>query len=264
MDKAVDAINIMQISPKYQMSILKNIENAIWNEYKTYEDVRFYIEKWQEWYDDFNVNFHIAYKENSTSIDLRRTLHNIDGETLIKIAIDIGIDTPDFLPSIPTFRNELKSDYHTANTTFEKAYKAIESDPDTAIGLANSALESIIKEILKDQRITTQWKNGDTLYKLASALLSEFKMFPNSQLPDEIKTIGCSLLGASKAIEVLRSTKTNFHGKTEDDYIIRDSLYTYFVINSVCTIGLFLISFYKLKFPKEVINNTLIEDDLPF
>ena len=153
----------MQISPKYQMNILKSIEIAIEDEYQTQEDVRFYIEKWQEWYDDFNVNFHIAEKGYSKEIDLKKTLQGIDGETLIKIAIDMGVDTPDFLPSIPTFKNELKSDYHTANATFEKAYKEIESNPDTALGLANSALESIIKEILKDQRVTTKWKNGDTL-----------------------------------------------------------------------------------------------------
>ncbi len=69
----------------------------------------------------------------------------MDGETLIKIAIDLGVDTPDLIPSIPFFRNEIKAEYPTASQAFEKAYKEIEENPDIAIGLVNSALESIIK-----------------------------------------------------------------------------------------------------------------------
>ena len=63
------------------------------------------------------------------------------------MAIDLGVETPDFIPSIPVFKNELKSDFETASQTFEKAYKNVEEDPSLAIGLANSALESIIKPV---------------------------------------------------------------------------------------------------------------------
>ena len=75
------------------------------------------------------------------------------GSDLLRIAIDLGVDTPDFIPSIPAFKNEMKSSYKTAYDTFAKAFKQVEEDPNTAIGLANSALESIIKEILKDARM---------------------------------------------------------------------------------------------------------------
>lgn len=50
------------------------------------------------------------------------TLHTIDGETLIKIAIDLGLETSDFMPSIPLFKNELNSSYENASLTFEKAF----------------------------------------------------------------------------------------------------------------------------------------------
>ena len=60
------------------------------------------------------------------------------------MAIDLGVETPDFIPSIPVLKNELKSDFETASQTFEKAYKNVEEDPSLAIGLANSALESKI------------------------------------------------------------------------------------------------------------------------
>jgi len=256
------------ISPKYQMKLVDDVEQALWATFPSakYFNVEKYLEKWQIWYGYANddANFYILKKQDG-NIDLRTTLHNIDGETLLKIAIDLGVDTPDFIPSIPTFKNELKSDYKTAYDTFVKAYKQIETDPSLAIGLANSALESIIKEILKDERISSKVNSTETLYTLTMEILKGFQMFPKSDMPIEIKTIGSSLLAINQNIEKLRSEKTNVHGKTTEDYLIQDSLYAYFVVNSITTVGLFLNSYYKKKFPKEVKqSNTIIDDELPF
>ena len=237
-------------------------------------DVEKYLEKWQEWEDKYDGSFHIGWvpqfeikKNQNGNIDIKSTLHNINGETLLRIAIDLGVDTPDFIPLIPTFKNELKSNYITAYDTFVKAYKLIETDPSLAIGLANSALESIIKEILKDERINSKVKGTKTLYDLTSEILKVFQLFPNSDMPLEMKTIGSSLLSINQSIEKLRSEKTNVHGKTTEDYILCDSLYAYFIINSVATIGLFLNSYYKKKFPK-IVNESLVNFDnsveLPF
>jgi hypothetical protein len=255
------------ISPKYQMKLLKSVNDKIWDEFETYEQVRYYINKWHIDNDEPNTfnnyyweNFRIVDNTNG-NIDLLATLNSMDGTTLIKVAIDLGIDTPDFIPSIPTFRNEMKSEYTTAYDTFTKACKQIETDPSIAVGLANSALESIIKEILKDDRIANKTNGGETLYKLTSIILKEFSL--TNEDPKEIKTIGNSLLAINQAIEKLRSEKTNFHGKTTDEYIINDSIYTYFIINSVTTVGLFLNSYYKTKYPKQ---KPQIEEinDLPF
>jgi hypothetical protein len=253
------------ISPKYQMKLIQDVHDAIWAEYKSYKDVRFYIGKWHIRNEDWNnswENFNIATKENG-DLDLLQTLHNIDGSTLLKIAIDIGVDTPDFIPLLPTFRNEIKSDYKTASATFEKAFKQVESHPDIAIGLANSALESIIKEILKDIRINSKIRQTATLYDLTIEILKVFQFYPDSDMPSEIKTIGSSLLAIDQSVEKIRSEKTTVHGKTFDDYIIQDSLYTYFIVNSIASIGLFLNSYYKKKFPKEIAEKT-VYDDLPF
>jgi hypothetical protein len=263
------------ISPKYQMKLVEDVEQALWTQFTTskYANVRYYIEKWQyvvfENQYQREYNFNIINQINSTNIDLRATLHTISecdgGITLLKMAIDLGVDTPDFIPSIPVFKNALKSDYKTAYDTFVKAYKQLESDPSLAIGLANSALESIIKEMLKNERISSKIKSTETLYTLTTEILKNFQLFPNSEMPIEIKTIGSSLLAINQNIEKLRSEKTNIHGKTVEDYIIRDSLYTYFVVNSVATVGLFLNSYYKNKFPKnETQANIIIEDELPF
>lgn len=260
------------VSPSYQMELIDDIEKAIWDKYSSYKRVKLYIKKWHEFEDvglNYWENFSIVDKGGDGNIDLLETLHGMDGATLIKIAIDLGVDTPDFIPSIPTFRNEIKAEYPTASQSFEKAYQEIEEHPDIAIGLANSALESIIKEMLKDERVKTKWKNGDTLTKLVKSILKEINMFPNNDMPTEIRNISSSLLSAAQNVEQLRSDKTNFHGKTNEDYLIGDSLYTYFIINSVTTVGLLLRSLYKKKFPpvettQENEEFDDIEDDLPF
>jgi Abortive infection C-terminus len=255
------------VSPKYQMQLVNSVEKAIWDEYKSYKLVRIYINKWHKnnfepngFNNDYWENFAIVEKPNK-EIDLTSTLHNLSGTDLLKIAIDLGVDTPDFIPSIPTFKNELKSEYKTAYDTFNKAFKQIETDPSIALGLANSALESIIKEILKDDRISSKINGGETLYKLTLRILKEFNI-TNDEHPKEIMTIGSSLIAINQSIEKLRSEKTNFHGKTNDDYLITDTIYAFFVVNAVTTVGLFLISYYKTKFPKP---KAVLEDDgLPF
>lgn len=247
------------------MKLVKSVHDAIWEEYKTYREVSLYIDKWHEVDEDWNnhwENFPIIKKE-SGDIDLLRTLHSMNGSDLLKVAIDMGVDTPDFIPSIPTFKNELKSDFKTAYDTFTKAFKQIESDPSLAVGLANSALESIVKEILKDERIKSKTKGTETLYKLTTIIIKEFN-FLDSNHPVEIKTIGSSLLSISQSIEKLRSEKTDFHGKTEEDCLITDSIYTYFVVNAVTTVGLFLQSYFKTKLPKPPKEVEEEHDDLPF
>ncbi len=261
------------ISPKYQMKLVSDVENALWDYFETskYYNVEKHIEKWQIYEDrttdtGFNLGWSPQFeitKQVNGKIDLKSTLHNIDGETLLKIAIDLGVDTPDFIPSIPEFKNALKTNYSTAYDTFVRAYKQIETDPSTVIGLANSALESIIKEILKDERISSNIKGSETLYKLTGIILKEFNLV-NKDNPKEIKTIGSSLLAINQAVETLRSDKTYFHGKTDDDYLINDSLYTYFIVNTVTTVELFLNSFYKNKFPAPVIVKEDDNDELPF
>lgn len=258
-----------KISPKYQMKIVQNINDKLYELFKSYDDVEAYIEKWREVYDDFgNANFYIQYKdEERKKIDSKKTLHQVDGETLLKIAIDLGLETPDFIPSVPTFKNELKSSYETAAQTFDKAFCNVEKDPNLAIGLANSALESILKEMLKDERLQIQYDSRDTLSKLIKNICKAFRLDNGDSLPQEVQTIAKSLIACSNAIEDLRSTKTEMHGKTQDDFIIKDPMCAYFVVNAVSTVGLFLLNYYMGKYPRQV-NNARYEfdpdDDLPF
>ena len=176
------------ISPKYQMDIVQKISTCLFEQFRSYENVETYLSKWHQeerGWNNFWENFQFYYRDEAKKkIDAAKTLHNIDGETLLKIAIDLGIETPDYIPSIPTFKNELKSSYETASLTFEKAFRNVEIDPSLAIGLANSALESIIKEILKDSRINVTWSEKETLTKLIGNIYarhSDCKVMETSQ-----------------------------------------------------------------------------------
>lgn len=258
-----------KISPKYQMKLVQTITDKLFELYCSYNDVDHYLQKWHE-YDEFGnwENFHLFTKQTKDGlnvIDASSTLHSMSGELLLKIAIDLGLETPDFIPSIPLFRNEIKSSFQTASQTFEKAFHNVENEPNLAIGLANSALESIIKEILKDERIPIKSKDSKTLTNLIKDICNAFKLEHESTFPTEIRNIASSLISCCHSIEDLRSRKTLVHGKTSDDIIINEPIYAYFIVNATSTVGLFLLNIYKKRYPvKNEKTLPTIDDELPF
>lgn len=239
------------ISPKYITDLTKKVADTIWGNFKSYDMVKFYISKWQKYdysYDYEGVlNFKIV--ETPKGIDLIPTLMGMSNELLIKMAIDLGIDTPTFIPCVPTFRNELKEEHPTTSETFEKAYRLVYDDPSMAISLANSALESLIKEILNDERINVQYEAKLTLKKLINLICKAF-MDNDEDMPQEIRTICSSLISVGGTIDDLRSTKTIVHGKTTTDYVVSNPLYAELIINSVASVGLFLQNYYKQNYPQ--------------
>jgi len=258
----------MRASPKYMTKLIPKVDRAIWEEFSSYKNVKAYILRFQEIYDAFNyaANFDIVYKDGDQDIDLLSTLFGIkDDELIFKIAIDIGVEVPDLIYSIPEIKGILASGYEVAHTTFENALKKVMDEPNTSICCANSALESIIKHICEDESIA-KCNQNDTLYKLITHLLKEFKYFPDKKLNDNIKNIGSSLLSIAQSIETIRSNHTDVsHGKISEDYIIDDELYAKFVINAVSTVGLFLLNYYEKKYKPSVnIEPEFNEGDIPF
>ncbi|UMB59898.1 abortive infection family protein [Lutibacter sp. A80] len=254
------------ISPKYKMQLVPKVFEAIKCEWdNSYTDMEIYLRHWHVVYpenvDGIEENFYFQNNEFD-SIDFKRTLHSMPDDILLKIAIEMGVDTPGFIPSFPTFKNELKSHYYTAYESFEKAVKSIEEDPDLAVGMANSTLESIVKHILEDKAFNSKPKGG--LETLMKAILKEFSMSSNGKEKEitEINKIASSLINVSQNIEGLRSNKTTLHGKTKDDYVLNDSLYAYFIVNSVTTVGMFLKDFYETKYKVNIVEEE--PDDLPF
>lgn len=257
----------MKVSPKYMIRLISRIEEAIWAEFKSYRNVEAYMNRWIEWerdiFNDLIKNFEIIKTENET-IELSATLHAIeDDELLFKIAVDLGLEIPDLVYSIPEIKGILFSDYEKAAVTFENALKKVESEPTTSVCCANSALESIIKHICEDDSIRDCDPNA-TLYDLVQHILKEFNFYPVKGIEEEVRNIGSGLLKAAQNIEDMRSKYADTsHGKAPDDYVIDDPLYAKFVLNAVTTIGLFLINFYEKNFlsKKEI---EISDTDVPF
>ena len=100
----------MRVSPKYIIKLIPKIEQAIWEEFKSYKNAKSYILRFQEIYDglDCDANFAIIYKTGSQDIDLSSTLFGIkDDELILKIALDVGVEVPDLIYSIPEIKGIL-------------------------------------------------------------------------------------------------------------------------------------------------------------
>lgn len=254
-----------KILPSYKTDMEKKVRNALDNKYQG-RDATYYLQNWFEEYDNFgNGNFCLCYIDNNReTLDLDATIHSMDGELLLKVAIDLGVETPHYIPSIPIFRNELKTSYEFASRTFEKAFREVESDPDTACGLAVAALESIIKEILLDNRISIKSRDKGDIHKLMDDILRAYSILPNGLIFSEIRTLVSGLQKCATALGDIRGDKSSLHGHKTGDIIISDAASAYFVVNAITTIGLYLIQVYKKQYPSVIYYNELSSEDLPF
>lgn len=95
------------ISPLYMQQLKDRVEEALWSlfEKSKYRQVGEYIARWHEDDGNFWENFYVKTKDDH--IDLSATLAGMTNATLIKIAADIGVDTPGLLPCIPVMKNIL-------------------------------------------------------------------------------------------------------------------------------------------------------------
>lgn len=255
----------MEYSRKYWMILVNKINEAIWKEYTTYKNVEYYIKKRQKIEKKYIIpesNFDII-KRDDGKISLIDTLHWIkDFDLILKIAIDLWVETPWFIPAVSYIKNELKENNKNAYDSFMNAFKTVEENPSLSIWLANTTLESIIKTIFDDGRIQIERNKKDTLYSLTEKILKVFKKYPWKNAPEDIILIGSWFLTSCQWIENIRSTKTEFHWKWKNDIVIKDSTYAYFVVNAVSTIWLFILDVYKKNFPEE--NTEKNTEDLPF
>jgi len=259
----------MKASPNYMLGLIEKIEKTIWDKWSSYINAEAYMQRWHEsdgGFGDYD-NFQIYRKEDTSSgkIDLSKTLRGIDDdELLFRIAVDLGIEVPGLIYSIPKIKGIIASGYETAANTFENALKKVSDEPATSVCCANSALESIIKHICEDGSIK-KCNPNDTLYNLVTHILKQFKYYPSPEIEDEVRNIGSGLLKVAQNIEAMRSKHADTtHGKTGDDYIIDDELYSKFILNAVTTVGLFLLNFYEKKYLPNQPNQPAGHEDIPF
>lgn len=260
------------ISPYYMVRLVSQVEEVLWNliDNKRYTYVKHYILRWHEAINGpnyYSENFKIVYQnEDNTKIDLVETLHSMPNELVVKIAIDLGIETPGFLPSIPKFRNALKNTNNNAYKCFERALNNVYENPQDSVSLANSTLEGLVKTLIEEGLIEkVEFNPKDTLYKQTIVLLKSIKIYPKEQQEiQEILKIGQSLLNICQNIESLRSTKTDVHGKRSHDYLVSEISSATFIINSIATVGLLLISIRDTIKAENDNKKMEMTEDIPF
>lgn len=250
-------------SPSYIIDLIEQITSKVFKKYTSYKRVETYIKRWQKvvdsgynGYSEYEIyNFDIIHKEQE-KIDVQATLNTASDELIIQIAIDLDIEVVGVIYTIARIEGLDKKCYKNAKKIFDEAIKRAYDKPDEAIGLANSALETVIKHIQEQGKLNIKYNKNDTLYDLTQKILKAFDLFPSKDVKNEINKIGSSMLCIAQAVETLRSEKTKFHGKDSSQFIIDDPLYACFIINCVATVGNFLISFYEKKY------NIVIEEDV--
>lgn len=239
-----------KISPLYMQRLKNRVESALWdlfNESK-YRQVEEYVRRWHE--DDGNLweNFFVYEKEDH--IDLGRTLAEMPNDILIKMAADIGIETPGLLPCIPMMKNILRETNANAYANFERAVRNVYDYPDQSVALAASTLEGVFKTIIQNVNQDASVKNL-SLSKLTSRVVKDLVGSCDSSTPQEVKTLASQLQGLGDTIDNLRSDKSTAHGKAPNEYVVDDSLWAETVVNVSATLGIFLWRLYERRTGRE-------------
>lgn len=227
------------VSPLYMQRLKNQVEEALWNLFdkSKYRQVEEYVRRWHEDDGNFWENFHVYIKDDH--IDLDSTLAGMPNDILVKIAADIGIETPGLLPCIPVMKNILNQSNTNACANFKRAVKDVYDQPDQSVALAASTLEGVFKTIIQNVEPDDSMGNA-SLTKLTSKVVKELVDTCDPSTPQEIKILASQLRGLGKAIDDLRSDKSTAHGKAPGGYVVDDALWAETVVNCTATLGILL------------------------
>lgn len=260
-----------KVSPLFVQDLLIKINHELWRKYdgrgiSKYLLVEDYISRWSKRYEKSWVtgreqeywNFDIQYNSNN-KIDLFQTLRNIPNETLLQIAIDLGIEVPALVPAIPE-KIELKIEelgdkFQLVHTQITEAIESCYKKPDDAIFMINTALETTCKRILEGNN---DYNAKDHSTELIKKITTHIGLTYDTNAPRAIKNITSSLYNIGKSIDDLRANWTSGQGKDTTQKIITDSNYAFFCVNAIASVILFLLSTEK------PVKNHAPEDDIPF
>lgn len=225
------------------------VEEAFWNLFdkSKYKQIEEYLNRWHI-EDGSYENFHIYHQDDH--IDLSLTLSEIPNDILIRIAADIGVETPGILPCIPTMKNILNHNNTNAYTNFERAIKNVYDNPDQSVALAASTLEGIFKTIITNLD-TEDDKKNPSLSELTDKVVKRLVNSYDPEAPQEIKTLAGSLRTLGKTIDNLRSDKSTAHGKADGEYVVDDELWAETVVNTTATLGILLWRLFERKNTQE-------------
>lgn len=227
------------LSPLYMQRLKNRVEKKLWDTFEEskYRQVGEYVARWHE--DDGNFWENFTIFERDDHIDLSRTLAAVPNEILVRMAADLGVDTPGLLPCIPVMKNVLRESNQSALSNFERAVKEVYEHPDQSVALAASTLEGLFKAILEESQQGAPSKN-DSLSKLTGKVVKQLVKTCDPSAPEEIRTLSSQIRGLGNTIDDLRSDKSTAHGKAPGEYIVDDELWAETVVNVTATLGILL------------------------
>lgn len=259
-------MDYQNISPAYITDLKMKLGQKIWEKYSSYKNVKLFLVSsvveggWNE-----PDSLQVFYQdEEQDRVDVEKTVLYMSPYETVKMAIDLGLDTPGFLPAIPKFKNILKNENQTAFQNFERAVKNVYENPDQAVSLASSTLEGLIKTILSDEVFVLPKGKNPSLTKLVGKIVKEFRFDDKTKCPQELITIASQLRGLGQSIDDLRSDKSTAHGKGHDEYVVDDPLWASLIVNTSASLGLFLWEYYEKKYKpakQEIADSPLLNKD---
>lgn len=129
---------------------------------------------------------------------------------------------------------------------WKKAIERRASDPDGAMTLAKTMIETICKHILDELKIDYKQERDLTLQKLYSKVAKELKLSAHQHTEKEFKKIlgGCSTI--IDGLATIRGLSSDAHGIGKNKYKIAQR-HAVLAINSAFTLIIFLADTFKAR-----------------
>lgn len=195
----------------------------------------------------YDLEFNKVTVPRSKRVYVQEILEGAPSELILEVAKDLGLITSiDIIDDSYVLENYFNNHgFENCKRDFDRCLENISNDIDTAIGNASSTLESLFKAILDD--MGEDYPKDESISPLASLVFEKLNLSPSDHADPEIKRILGGLLNAGLGIGTLRTKFSSFHGKGGKQ-IRLEKRHARLVINSLTTVGLFVLETYLNKY----------------
>lgn len=136
-------------------------------------------------------------------------------------------------------------DAEHVHAVWSKALSRRMSDPEGAITLARTLLETVIKRILDD--LSLDYTDRDDLPKLYTKASKALNLAPNQQSEESIKAILGSVMNLVNGIGTLRNRLSDSHGKGGPLPVCASPRHASLAVNAAGAVATFLVETHREK-----------------
>ena len=196
------------------------------------------IDRYIAWWSEKNgvsYSSFAVFHESKVSIDINAFIMGIHDDKLLQFAVDLGVVIPGLTYSvkeITAYVPEPQYEQYRLNY-FDEAYKEILTNPANAVSGAFTVLESICQQIAKDRG---QKVGNEKITDLLKKFINDDDFFIEPEIAKQSKDM---IKEMCKMVKDTRNKNTKAHNSGEPT--IEDPIHASFIINTVATVGLFLL-----------------------